>query len=162
MSGNDIFVCRVEEPDGFKDYVTLLSPDTIFSRGLCPEAIVGMLSRLLADHERITPEVFSRNRVFVEFMHEVIARHAPRDANFQAEARRIGEGWIYLIDQRTPDPGGTVPPHDVVGSFKVSRGEVVAGSYTRNPNHVILSPDGFFSLGPNLDRALRDQMRARL
>jgi hypothetical protein len=160
MMCSDIFVCSVDEPDGVKDYVTLISPDTFFSRGLCPEAIVGVITRPLASGEPITPDFFARNRVFVEFMHDVIAQHGPLQPDFQAEARRLGDGFVYVIDQRTPDPGGSVPPHDVVGSFQVTNGKVMAGTYTRNPNHVILSADGFFSLGPNLNTKLRDEILA--
>jgi len=82
MNDAEIFVSCVDEPEGVKDYVTLISPDTFFSRGLC------------------------------------------------------------------------------VGSFQVTNGKVVPGSYTRNLNHVILSADGFFSLGPNLNRKLRDEILA--
>ena len=160
MSNAEIFVYCVDEPEGVKDYVTLISPDICFSHGLCPEAIVGFIRRPLATGEAITPEVFTRNRVFVEFMHDVIARHGPLQPDFQAEAHRLGDGFVYVIDQRTPDPGGAVPPHDIVGGFQVTNGKVVPGCYNRNPNHVILSADGFFSLGPNLDRKLRDEMLA--
>ncbi len=84
MSDTDVFVCRVEGADGITDYVTLLSPETFFARGLLPEAIVGVLSRPLQPNEPITPDIFSRNRAFVDFMHEVIARHLPNDPEFQA------------------------------------------------------------------------------
>ena len=160
MNKVEIFVCCVDEPEGVKDYVTLMSPDIFCSRGLCPEAIVGVITRPLAAGEAITPDVFARNRVFVEFMHEVIAEHGPVQPDFQAEARRLGDGFVYVIDQRTPDPGGSVPPRDIFGSFQVTDGKVVTGSYTRNPNHVILSADGFFNLGPNLNRKLCDEILA--
>src|SRR5690242_2446618 len=45
--------------------------------GLAPEAIVGVLLRPLEPGERITPVVFARNRAFVDFLHEVIARRGP-------------------------------------------------------------------------------------
>jgi hypothetical protein len=160
MNDAEIFVCCVDELEGVKDYVTLISPEFFSSHGLCPEAIVGVITRPLATGESITSEVFASNRVFVEFMHDVIAQHGPLQPDFQAEARRLGDGFVYVIDQRTPDPGGSVPPHDIVGSFQVTNGKVVPGSYNRNPNHVILSADRFFSLGPNLDHKLRDEMLA--
>jgi hypothetical protein len=143
---NEFSVCRVDTDDGTRDFVTLVTPEIFGSRGLVPEAIVGVLSRLLEDDERITQDVFSRNSVFVEFMHEVIARHAPKDSAFQAEARRQGNGWIYIIDQRTPDPGGTVPSEDIIGGFQIANGKVISESYQRNSKHRIFSSKGFFNL----------------
>src|SRR5215467_13087795 len=87
---NEFSVCRVDAGDTVRDFVTLVPADIFSARGLVSEAIVGVLSRLLEGDERITPDVFTRNHVFVEFMHEVIARHAPRDPSFHEEARRQG------------------------------------------------------------------------
>jgi|SRR5918911_918035 hypothetical protein len=161
MSESQIFVCRVETSDGISDYVTLLSPDIAFSQGLPPEAIVGVLARPLKPHEPITPDIFSRNRVFVDFMHEVIARHAPNHPGLQAEAHRQGNGFVYIIDQRTRDPRGTVPPEDIIGGFEVKDGDVVPESYQSNPNHMILSSAGFFRLDSKLHRHLIDELIAR-
>ena len=155
---NELLVCRVDAGDSMRDFVTLVPSEIFSSRGLVSEAIVGVLSRLLEDDERITPDVFTRNSVFVEFMHEVIVRHAPKDPTFQAEARRQGNGWIYIIDQRTPDPAGTVPPEDIVGSFQIANGKVIPESYQSNPKHLILSSKGFFDLGANLNGALVDEV----
>lgn len=155
-----INVCEAETPEGLKHYVTCLSLDDVFARGLAPEAIVGELLRPLEPGERISPDVFARNRIFVEFMHDVIARRAPQLPGFIAEARRQGNGWMYVIDQRTPTPQGGVPPHDVVGAFEVRDGSVVTGSYQRNSNHTILSDDGFFQLGSELHSCLMDELMA--
>jgi hypothetical protein len=161
MSGTEVFICRADIDGGVTDYVTLLPPETFFARGLCPEAVVGVVSRPFESIERITPDVFSRNRVFVDFMHDVIARNAPDDPSFQAAARRQGDGYIYIIDQRTPDPAGTVPPEDIIGAFKVIGGAADPASYWQNPNHVILSSsNGFFNLGPNLQNALLEELTA--
>lgn len=160
MHETQIFVCRVETSDGVSDYVTLLSPDTAFSQGLPPEAIVGVLAHPLKPDEPITPDIFSRNRVFVDFMHQVIARHAPHHPGLQAEARRQGNGFVYIIDQRARDPRGTVPPADIIGGFEVKDGEAVPESYHSNPNHLILSSDGFFRLDSNLHQHLLEELMA--
>jgi hypothetical protein len=93
--------------------------DSTFSQGLAPEAIVGVLSERWNSSMRITPELFARNSVFVDFLHNVIAADGPSDPGFQAEARRLGDGWVYVIDQRTPSPAGPVPPEDIIGAFTV-------------------------------------------
>jgi hypothetical protein len=156
-----IYVCRVESPDGAKDYLTLVPPEVAFSQGLAPEAIVGVLLRPLAANEAITPEVFARNRVFVDFMHDVIARNGPDQPGCQAEAKRLGDGWVYIIDQRTPTPGGAVPPEDIIGVFEAKEGQVVPGSYRPSPMHMILSPSGFFRLDAGLMECLLRELGAR-
>ena len=99
-----MFVCRVDTPDGIKDYVTLIPPEIAFSQGLPPEAIVGVLLRLLGPNEPITPQVFAQNRPFVEFMHSVIARYGPQQPGCQAEAKRLGQGWVCIIDRARRRP----------------------------------------------------------
>ena len=153
-------VCRVDTPDGAKDYVTCLSHEHVFKHGIPPEAIIGVLLRPLESGEAITPSVFARNRVFVEFMHSVIARRGPELPGLMAEAKRQGEGWVYVVDQRTPTPQGAVPPEDIVGAFEIKIGQVVPGSYRASPKHMILSPNGFFRLGSELQPCLLEELAA--
>ena len=158
MTELPIYVCRTNTPEGQKDYVTCIDPKRIYTRGLAPEVIIGVLSRPVEECEEITPTVFSRNRVFVEFMHTVIARRAPYLPGFIAEAHRQANGWVFVIDQRTRTPQGAVPPEDIVGGFQVKDGEVVPESYAPNPNHRILSADGFFRLGSELQPCLLEEL----
>ena len=122
-------IFSVDTPDGIKDYVSCLPHELVFARGLVGEAIMGVLLQPLDRQERITPDVFAPNRVFVDFMHDVVARRGPEQPGLVAEAQRQSDGWLYVIDQRTPTPGGAVPPEDIVGWFEVRGGQVVAGSY---------------------------------
>ncbi len=119
------------------------------------------VSGLSKEGERVTPENFALNRMFVDFMQQVIAQHAPSLPGFQAEASRQGEGWLYVIDQRTPDPEGAVPGQDVIGGFAVKGGAIVPDSYQPNPNHSLLSEAGFFNLGPELHRKLLGELKQR-
>jgi hypothetical protein len=161
MAHLPIHVCRVQTPEGVKEYVTCLPLEQVFERGLPPEAILGMLLRPLAPGERITPELFARNRVFVDFLHAVIARRGPALSGLLAEALRQGEGWVYIIDQRTRNPQGHIPPEDIVGVFAVRGGEIVPGSYQPCPKHRILSDDGFFRLEPELQACLLEELARR-
>jgi hypothetical protein len=158
MSEPPVYVCRVETPEGEKDYVTLLPPEQAFSRGLAPEAIVGVIARPLAAGEPITPAGFARNSVFVQFLHAVIARRGPGLPGLVDEAERQGDGWVYLIDQRTRTPGGAVPPEDIIGAFEARGGHLVPGSYQASPRYQILSRDGFFRLAPDLKAVLLEEL----
>src|SRR5258708_4137366 len=108
MTELPIIVCDVDTPEGVKAYVTCLSHEPVFSRGLAPEAIIGVLLRPLESGETVTPDVFAPNRVFVDFMHGMIARRSPKLPSFIAEARRQGNGIVYVIDQRTRTPQDAV------------------------------------------------------
>src|SRR3982750_3286222 len=100
MSERHVHICVADTPEGEKHYFTVLPVDVVFSKGLIPEAIVGVLLRPLATGEPITPDVFSRNSVFVKFMHEVIAKYAPLEPGCSEETKRQGTGWIYIVDRR--------------------------------------------------------------
>jgi hypothetical protein len=151
-------VCRVETPEGTKDYVTCSPRPNLFTSGLAPEEIVGVLQRPLRTGEAITPTIFARNRVFVEFMQSVIAHRGPTVRGLIARANQQGEGWVLVIDQRTPTPTGAVPPEDIVGAFAVNRGALVPGSYKPNPNHALLTGNGFFQLGDELQECLLEAL----
>ena len=69
-------------------------------------AIVGSLVRSIDDGGTLSPENFVPNPEFVAFMHEVIQRRGCEVAGLQASARQQGEGWVYILDGRTPDPQG--------------------------------------------------------
>ncbi len=156
-----IIVCRANTPEGVKDLVTCLPHEQVFGRGLAPEAIIGVLLRPLEPGEAITPAIFARNRVFVDFMQGVIARRGPEMPGLIAAARRQGNGWVYIIDQRTRTPEGAVPPEDIVGAFEVRTGGVVPGSYLPNAKHLILSGGGFFQLGNELQTCLLEELAGR-
>jgi|SRR4051794_41180074 hypothetical protein len=105
MATLPIRVFRVDTPDGPMDYVSCLAEHLVFAHGLPEEAIIGVVLRALQPGEALTPGVFARNRVFVEFMHGVVARRAPQVPSLISQARRQQDGWMYVIDQRTPTLG---------------------------------------------------------
>ncbi|HEX5105578.1 MAG TPA: hypothetical protein VFV87_17285 [Pirellulaceae bacterium] len=153
-----IIVCRVSTSDGVRDYVTCVSQEAAITRGLVPAAIIGVLLRPVDEVASITPAVFAGNRVFIDFMHGVIARRAPSLPGLVAEARRQKDGWVYVIDQRTATPLGKVPTEDIIGAFEVHGGHVVPDSYQPNPKHLILSDSGFFGLGAELQACLLEEL----
>jgi hypothetical protein len=161
MTDSSICVIKVDTPEGAKDYVALTSARTAFSFGLIPEAILGELKRPLSSEEPITPDNFMANSVFRSFLADVIGRNGPQDPDMQAEAARLGQGYIAVIDQRAPTPQGPVSPEDIMGIFGVHGGKVVPGSYQASPNHRLLTGDGFFRLGRFLDARLQQEVAAR-
>jgi len=163
MNEPSVHVCLVPTPEGEKHYLTVLPLDIVFAKGLISEAIVGVLRQPApAEGEAITVENFACNSVFVKFMHDVIGRHAAEQQECRDEAKRLGTGWIYIIDRRAKTPQGPVPPEDIIGALEVQGGDVVPGSYQASSQHMILSPDGFFRLPPGLHDCLLRELQSRL
>jgi hypothetical protein len=144
----------VDTPEGPKDCATCLSHDQVFKHGVAADAIIGVLQRPLESSEAITPTAFAGSRKFIEFMHSVIARRAPELPGLIAEAKRQGEGWVYVVDQRTPTPQDAVPPEDIIGASEIQYGQVVPESYHASPKHKTLSANGFFRLGARVTALL--------
>ena len=110
----------------------------------------------------MTLEAFHTNRVFVDFLHDVIAKAGPSDRGLIAAGRQSGDGWISVIDLRTP--GGTqgrVPPEDILGTFEVRSGEIVPGSCRRAGTHRLFTKHGLVQLPPALRDAFVNELRRR-
>ncbi len=145
-------------------FVSLVDPSVVEQGALAGEAILGeWISPTLGEGivERLPPESIRVNRVFVEFLHRVIERWAPEGPGFEAEVRRQRDGWIYIIDGRTPTPQGDVPPEDIIGAFEVRGGKLVAGSYRPSTSHRIVSNGGLFRLDENLHERLLWELERR-
>jgi hypothetical protein len=136
------------------DYLSLLPFDHVSQYGLPPEAIIGEVLDGAEPGGTLTPDTFVANRAFHEFMHGVVERHAPEMAEFADEARQRQDGWIYVVDRRTPTPAGRVLPEDVIGGFEVRMGHLVAHSYQPIPSHRLMTERGFFQLGDELQQHL--------
>lgn len=158
--GMHVYVVNIPG-EGMRDIVSVLPATIVFAQGLVPQAIVGKLLKSTAEGGTIVQANFARNKEFVDFLHEIIARNGPDLPGLTAEGKRLGNGRVYVLDGRTPTPQGNVPSHDIIGSFRVEAGVVVRDSYERNPNHVILSDDGFPVLDPMVHRQLMAELTAR-
>lgn len=99
---------------------------------------------------------FKVNREFKEMLNNFCSNFVPNQENFIEQAESERDGWMYVIDQRADDPAGRVPPDDVIGGFKIERGEVV--EYKPNPNYRVYSERGFTDLGGKLNRQFYDYM----
>jgi hypothetical protein len=127
-------------------YYSFLDPSMVVGRSLPGAAVVGQLLVPAQDAFPLRPETLAVNPAFVEFLHRVIAEYAPTLPEMQAEAMWQENGWIYLIDARTPTPQGEVPPEDILGAFEVRDEEIVPGSYQRSSKHRIVTERGLFRL----------------
>jgi hypothetical protein len=131
-----------------------LSPEDVNRIGeLKSEAIVGFVSNYPFDLDTFTP-----NKLFVNFMQQIIANNAPNDLLLQEEATKQQEGWIYIIDGReseTEDPSS----EDIIGAFEVKDGRIIVDSYYPNENYNIFGKRGLFQLSPFLSTALLEALK---
>ncbi len=132
------------------NYLSLLDPSHAITHGLPTEALIGEVLVIEPGVNAVRPDNIRVNRVFVDFMHRVIAQYAPTLPDFQAGARHQHEGWLYILDARTPTPQGEVPPEDILGAFEVRQGRVVPGSYQPSSKHQIVSERGLVRLSSEL------------
>lgn len=135
--------------------MSLVPPEEAAAGGLPNETICGYWEESGAGGA----PTFRENPAFVELLHRVIATAALADPSMREAAKRQGEGFLYVIDLRTPDgPQGDVPGVDVVGAFALNRGVLMAGSYQANPDHRLVTSDGAFVLPPGLNQAVVDEV----
>ncbi|WP_205328418.1 toll/interleukin-1 receptor domain-containing protein [Glycomyces sp. YM15] len=150
----EINIFRVVINDKMRDVLSPAQASEGFEHGLPTEAIFGVLREPIAKAGDLTPGNFLENRFFADFLHEVIARKIYQSPRARKQARDQQEGYLYLIDGRTQDPQGEVPPEDIIGAVELSNGEMVPGSYQRNYQHRLFTWSGFFVLPDDLEHAM--------
>jgi len=149
------------DSDSFRVFTFLAPADIDRLGGIPRDAIVGLVAQGTPyELHAFTPETFKPNPSFVRFLHGLIHRCAHEIPGLKAEAQRIGEGHVYLLDGRTPTPQDAVPPEDIIGFVRAQNGRVVPGSYEPNENHRIVTAAGLFRLPIELHERLLDAMRS--
>jgi hypothetical protein len=156
-------IARIAPPGTLPyDVVTPVPHETIFKAGLAREAVIGRLKRLSNiegdDTRALDPEDFIPSPVFTEFLHRTIAKHAPELVDYQNQAKKQREGWVYVIDGRTGGSNDPIPSRDVLGGFAVEAGVIMPSSYRPNGNYVLFTRDGF----PKLHRILMGKLMEEL
>jgi hypothetical protein len=106
-----------------------------------PQAILG---KLVDGPDFFDAGHFAPNPRFIDFLHDVINRHATNCPTLLAEARRQQEGNLFIIDGRTPTPAGNLPPQDIIGAVEIHAGAVTG--YQRNPNYRLFTTSGLMIL----------------
>lgn len=136
--------------------LSLLSPKDVAEISAIPsEAVCGQFVS-----EDTSPESFRVNPVFVHFMHSVIENKGIGLPSLLEVARNQVDGYVYIIDFRTPDGiMGNVPIEDVVGAFQVTNGEIVANSYQPNEDYKVFTDNGLVKLPDELQHILIEELK---
>ena len=136
--------------------LSLLSPADVEELGELPN--IGICGKLEGNSDR--PEGFIENPAFSDFLHDVLKFKASTLESVRLSAERQQEGYLYIIDLRTPEGiMGNVPPEDIIGALKVSKGLIVEGEYFRNQSHKIYTSNGLLKLPPELLTLLIEEIK---
>jgi hypothetical protein len=136
--------------------LSLLTPDEVAALGGLPNAaIIGeFLSDPVAD-EPLDPSLLRVNQRFVELLHDVISRWVPQCPPFIIAAKTRRDGRMYVFDGRTsPQEDASPPDEDIIGSFALEAGEILAETYQPNAEYQVLSQHGLVQLSPFLRERL--------
>jgi hypothetical protein len=134
-------VYRVEIDGVEKHCLSILSKETVVAKSLHTQAIVGFLKT-----EKVDSKEFSESQAFKEFFNQVIVRHLPTLTEFLNEGKKIGTGYVYLIDKRTKNPKADVPMEDIIGAVNFENGKLVPDSFIPNRSYKLLTQKGLFQL----------------
>ncbi|GIF23829.1 hypothetical protein BJ973_004441 [Actinoplanes tereljensis] len=151
----EVFRYRVDFGGGERDVVSLLEPEWVDRHGLHPEAVVAVVGA-----EDPTPADIRENGPFLRLLSRVIFENIDHCEYVRREAEIQVAGFVYLLDERTPDPGGRVDQADIVGEVEVRNGTLVPGSYRHNPRHRLFTTHGWFGLPPEIEAPLQDRLRS--
>ena len=153
----EVYLYEIENPTdrSTRYYLSLLPHEVGFQIGLPTEAVIG---ELVDGPDHFEHEHFVQNDVFVTFLHHVIAKHVYACPGLVAEGQRQRNGYVYLIDSRTPTPDGAVPPEDIIGVVEVEDGQL--HSYRGSPKYQLFAQSGLISLDPWLEERLIDDLQA--
>ncbi|NTX54290.1 hypothetical protein [Myxococcus sp. CA039A] len=129
--------------------ISLLPPEVAVVGGIPRRAIAGTLGGNPDDLSAFTPEPD-----FVALIHEVVRDYTPQDSAAQEEARRMGSGWLYIVDQRWSQSGARTAPKDIVGYFRVEEGRIQQASYTPHQGYIVFTERGLTRLPGSLHGVL--------
>jgi hypothetical protein len=143
---------RIDFGDGPKEYLTCADIERLTKgRGIPVEALIGIvLEPRESPRDPITPDNFRQNTAFINLLQGLMAEHGEWMDDMRIDAEAKGNGVLYVIDERSAKPvegqEWIVRSDDLIGEFDVKDGEIVPGSYRRNPDFALVNEEGLFQL----------------
>jgi hypothetical protein len=88
-------------------------------------------------------DTFRPNRTFLDFLASYLRGELGADLGNIASARVEPGERFYVIDPRTADPGGEVPPTDIVGVYDTdASGRPLLETFRGNPSYRVVDGAG--------------------
>nr|WP_296071156.1 hypothetical protein [uncultured Actinoplanes sp.] len=156
----EVYGYHVDFGGGARAVLSLLEPEWVDEHGLHPEVVLAVL-RPDADVDEPHVADIRENPPFLRLLSRTIWETVAGCETIRSQARIQGDGVAYLLDERTADPAGRVPPEDILGTVQVSDARPVAASYQHNPRHRLSTAAGWFQLPEEIETALQSAVRSR-
>ncbi|RJQ71574.1 hypothetical protein D5S17_27635 [Pseudonocardiaceae bacterium YIM PH 21723] len=158
----EFFVYDVATEDGDQRFLSVIRPELATEFGLISEGIIGAVVGDDLQDAPLDPAQVQENPQFVAFLGQVLAGSVDSVERLRKAAEQEGEGHLYIVDGRSPDPADAVPPEDVLGVVGITDGKLIAGSYQHNPQHRLFSEHGLFQLPDELHSAFYTALQTRV
>ncbi|WP_125802280.1 hypothetical protein [Actinoplanes sp. ATCC 53533] len=155
-----VYGYRVDFGGGERAVMSLLEPVWVDKHGLHPEVVLAVVHHD-ADLDEPGPADIRENPPFLRLLSRTIWESVVSCEAIRRQAHIQGNGFVYLLDERTSDPGGRVPPEDILGTVQVRDAQPVAGSYQHNPRHRLYTAAGWFQLPEEIETVLQRTVRSR-
>ena len=97
---------QVDFGDGPKEYLTCVDIERLNKgRGIPVEALIGMVLQPRENPgDPITPDNFRSNTAFINLLQGLMVEHGEWMDNMRINADALGNGVLYVIDERSPKP----------------------------------------------------------
>ncbi len=147
----DLFVFTFRKEKQLYRALSPLNPQQVSEFGLPTEAVLGQIDAVLPS---MTPDQFEQNEAFIALVHAAVQAKAPEIPELQAEAKTLSMGRLYVMDGRAGRVTGEVGQDDIIGSFALRRGEILADQYEANPHYRVLTDNGPLQLPAPIETAV--------
>ncbi|MDB5172916.1 MAG: hypothetical protein JWO87_552 [Phycisphaerales bacterium] len=150
-------VYRATNTQGKPDRTILspLSPEDVRQvGGLRDEAVIG---EVIAPGPGLNPNNFVPNPAFAQFLHKVLAIHAPRCPGLMDAVKETGTGTILILDKRSQTHPTERDTKDILATVEVKDGRL--SRYVINPQHQLVTDHGFTVLDPWYQEKLIEELR---
>lgn len=155
----DLYVYSIKIEGNDMAALSFLTPETVTQYGLPAEAVLGEVDPKQSD---MTVDGFVANEAFLTFMHAIVAELAGSLEKMKGQAKKVGNGPVYVMDYRSLNSGEKPPFEDVIGWFGARDGEIVPDSYNSSPKYKLLTNAGPIALEPSLEAELLKRVNALL
>ncbi len=147
-----------ETQNGKVNYLSLLPHDVVYKNGLCPETIIGTV----IGEPPITVQNFQLNQRFLFYLHSIIVRFIEKNPLYKKQAKKIGDGTLYIKDDRMKHNRQSVAcKSNIIASIQVNNRELVVETYEPNAGYRLITGDGLFQLTPELRAFVIEELTKR-
>lgn len=151
----DLYVYQINLEGNRMAALSFLSPDQVGEQGLPTEAVLGDVD---PNRPEMTVDLFTPNDAFLKFLHSIIGENAHQLSVLQAQAEKVQNGPVYVMDYRSINKGQKPPFEDCLGWYGVRDGEILIETYNPSAHYKLMTNAGPIELEPSLEQILIERV----